>query len=48
MNLLTDDDTNQFISSKQKLKNLSDLMMDDKESIVEKSFDHNDEERIIL
>ncbi len=48
MHLLTDDDTNQSISSKQKFKNLANLMMDDKESVVEKSFDHNDEEKYIL
>lgn len=48
MHLLTDDDTNQSISSKQKFKNLANLMMDDKETVVEKSFDHNEEERIIL
>ena len=48
MHLLYDNDTNQSISSKQKFRNLANLMMDDKESVVDKNFIHNNEERFIL
>ena len=48
MHLLSDNDTNQSISSKQKFRNLAKLMMDDKENVIEKNFIHNDEERFIL
>ena len=48
MHLLCDNDTNQSISSKQKFRNLAKLMMDDKESVVEKNFVHNNIERFNL
>ena len=47
MHLLTDDDTNQSITSQEKYKNLSNLMLDDK-NITELNFIRNTEERIKL
>ena len=47
MHLLTDNDTNQNISAQEKYKNLSNLMMDDK-NITELNFIRNNEERIKL
>ena len=47
MHLLTDNDTNQSISSQEKYKNLSNLMLDDK-NITELNFIRNTEERIKL
>jgi len=48
INLLCDNDTNQSISSKQKFRNLAKLMMDDKESVVEINFVHNNIEKFNL
>ena len=47
MHLLTDNDTNQSISSQEKFKNLSNLMLDDK-NITEFNFIRNSEERVKL
>ena len=47
MHLLTDNDTNQSISSQEKFKNLSNLMLDDK-NITEFNFIRNPEERVKL
>ena len=47
MHLLIDNDTNQSISSQEKYKNLSNLMLDDK-NITEFNFIRNPEERIKL
>jgi hypothetical protein len=47
MHLLTDNDTNQSISSQEKYKNLAKLMMDDK-NITEYNFVRNSEQRIKL
>ena len=48
MHLLTDNDTNQNIDDKTKFKNLSDLLLDDKEAVVESNFIKKVEEKIIL
>ena len=48
MHLLTDNDTNQSISDETKFKNLADLMIDDKETVVENHFIRNVEEKMIL
>ena len=47
MHLLTDNDTNQSISPQEKFKNLSNLMLDDK-NITEFNFIRNPEERVKL
>ena len=47
MHLLIDNDTNQSISSQEKFKNLSNLMLDDK-NITEFNFIRNPEERVKL
>ena len=47
MHLLTDNDTNQSITPQEKYKNLSNLMLDDK-NITELNFIRNTEERIKL
>ena len=47
MHLLTDNDTNQSISSQEKFKNLCNLMVDDK-NITEFNFIRNPEEKIKL
>ena len=47
MHLLIDNDTNQSISSQEKYKNLSNLMLDDK-NITEFNFIRNPEERVKL
>ena len=47
MHLLADNDTNQSISSQEKYKNLSNLMLDDK-NITEFNFIRNPEERVKL
>ena len=48
LHLLSDNDTNQSISNTEKFKNLSNLMIDDKESYVENCFIRNSEDRLIL
>ena len=48
LHLLSDNDTNQSISNTEKFKNLSNLMISDKESFVEKYFIRNTEDRLIL
>ena len=48
LHLLSDDDTNQSISSTEKFKNLSSLMIDDKESYTDNFFVRNAEDRLIL
>ena len=48
MHLLSDNDTNQSISDETKYKNLADLMIDDKETVVESNFVRNVEEKLIL
>ena len=47
MHLLTDNDTNQSISPQEKFKNLSNLMLDDK-NITELNFIRSSEERVKL
>ena len=47
MHLLTDNDTNQNITAREKFQNLSDLMMDDK-NITEFNFIRNSEDRVKL
>lgn len=47
MHLLTDDDKNQSITSREKFKKLSKLMLDDKEVVVENGFGM-DEDKMIL
>ena len=48
MHLLTDDDTNQNIDDKTKFKNLADLLLDDKETIIESYFIKKVEDKMIL
>ena len=48
LHLLSDDDTNQSISNTEKFKNLSRLMIDDKESYTDNFFVRNAEDRVIL
>ena len=48
LHLLSDNDTNQSISNTEKFKNLSSLMIDDKESYTENCFVRNSEDRLIL
>ena len=48
LHLLSDDDTNQSISNIEKFKNLSSLMIDDKESYTDNFFVRNAEDRLIL
>jgi hypothetical protein len=48
LHLLSDNDTNQNISNTEKFKNLSNLMINDKESYIEKCFSRNTEDRLIL
>jgi hypothetical protein len=48
MHLLTDNDTNQNIDEQTKFKNLSDLLLDDKESVIESDFIKKTEEKMIL
>ena len=48
MHLLTDDDTNQNIDDKTKFKNLADLLLDDRESIIESYYVKNVEEKLLL
>ena len=48
LHLLSDNDTNQSISNTEKFKNLSSLMIDDKESYKENCFIRNAEDRLIL
>lgn len=48
LHLLTDDDSNLSITAREKYQKLADLMMDDKEIIVEHSFSNNPEEKMIL
>ena len=47
MHLLSDDDKNQSITSREKFKKLSKLMLDDKEVVVENGFGM-DEDKMIL
>ena len=48
LHLLSDDDRNKSISNTEKYKNLSDLMIDDRDSHIESIFIKNSEERMIL
>ena len=48
MHLLTDDDTNQNIDDKTKFKNLADLLLDDKETVIESHFIKKVEDKMIL
>ena len=48
LHLLSDNDTNQSISNTEKFKNLSNLMLDDRESYAESCFIKNVEDRLIL
>ena len=48
MHLLSDNDTNQSISDEIKYKNLADLMIDDKETVVETHFVKNIDDKMIL
>ena len=48
LHLLSDNDTNQNISNTEKFKNLSNLMINDKESYIEKCCTRNTEDRLIL
>jgi len=48
LHLLSDNDTNQSISNTEKFKNLSNLMIDDKDSYSENCFIRNSEDRLIL
>ena len=48
MHLLTDDDTNQNIDSKTKFQKLADLLLDDKETIIESHFLKKVEDKVIL
>ena len=48
MHLLTDDDTNQNIDDKTKFQNLADLLLDDKETIIESHFLKKVEDKMIL
>ena len=48
MHLLTDDDTNQNIDDKTKFKNLAELLLDDKETVVESHFIKKVEDKMIL
>lgn len=48
MHLLTDDDSNQNIDDKTKFKNLADLLLDDRESIIESYYVKNVEEKLLL
>ena len=48
LHLLSDNDTNQSISNTEKFKNLSNLMIDDRESYAESCFIKNAEDRLIL
>ena len=48
MHLLSDNDTNQSISDETKYKNLADLMIDDRETVVESHFTKNVDDKMIL
>ena len=48
LHLLSDNDTNLSISNTEKFKNLSNLMIDDKETYSENCFIRNAEDRLIL
>ena len=48
LHLLSDDDRNKSITNTEKFKNLSDLMLDDRNSYSECYFIHNTEDRMIL
>ena len=48
MHLLADNDTNQSISDETKYKNLANLMIDDKETVVETHFVRNVDDKMIL
>ena len=48
MHLLTDDDTNQNIDDKTKFKNLAELLLDDKETVIESHFIKKVEDKMIL
>ena len=47
MHLLSDDDTNQSITSREKFKKLSKLMLDDKEVVVENGFGMEEDKMIL-
>lgn len=47
MHLLTDDDTNQSITARDKFKKLAKLMLDDKEIVVENGFGQEEEKMIL-
>ena len=48
MHLLSDNDTNQSISDEEKFKNLADLMVDDRETVVESHFIKSVDDKMIL
>ena len=48
MHLLSDNDTNQSISDENKYKNLADLMIEDRETVVETHFVRNVDDKMIL
>ena len=48
MHLLTDDDTNQNIDDKTKYKNLANLLLDDKEGVIESYFVKKNVDKMIL
>ena len=48
MHLLSDNDTNQSISDETKFQNLADLMIDDRETVVETHFMKNVDDKMIL
>ena len=48
MHLLSDNDTNQSISDETKYKNLADLMIEDRETVVETHFVRNVDDKMIL
>ena len=48
MHLLSDNDTNQSISDETKFQNLADLMIDDRETVVETHFMKNVDDKMIM